>query len=29
MGKGAEDVSMEWVGLLDRSVVDIIDDPQV
>ena len=28
MGKGAEDASMVGDPLLDRPVVDIVDDPQ-
>ena len=29
MGRGAEDASMEGAELLDRSLVDIADGPQV
>ena len=29
MGRGAEDVSVEGAELLDRSMVDIVDGPQV
>ena len=29
MGRGAGDASMEGADLLDRSVVDIVDGPQV
>ena len=29
MGKGAEDMIMEGAELLDRSIVDVVDSPQV